>query len=215
MRIEPVTPPAEEPIDLDEAKLHLRMGGIATQDALITSWIQAAREQCENDVSRAFVTQTFDLFVDCFPFGGGFYLRQVREQGPTPTNWLPRSAFLQFPRPPLQSVSVVEYVDPGGVTRTLDPGAYRVLPASRRPGRIEPAYGTAWPSTQPVGDAVRVRFTAGYGSAAAVPKCVGVAMQLLVGHWNENREATTDAPKKELPLGVKNALNPVRWGRYS
>lgn len=218
MRTEVFTPPSGEPLTLEEAKVHLRLdpGHAHPEDALVTELITAARERCEVETSRAFVTQTCDLFLDTFPFGGGFLLRRVREVGDVGAGWLPSSQAIRVPRPPLVSVASVAYLDDAGDLVTIDPSNYRVLASRTAPGRIEPAIGYSWPATQPTSDAVQVRFVCGYGAASAVPIAVKHAIRLLVAHYYENREATAvGARLEELPEGVRALLSTVGWGRYS
>jgi uncharacterized phiE125 gp8 family phage protein len=217
VQLDLVTPPAAEPVSLAQAKLHLRIGDYSDEDALISTWITAARERVEAEVSRALVTQSYDMFLDSFPYGGGYMLREVRQQGwITHANPFPRSLAIKVPRPPLVSVDTIEYTDQGGQLVTLDPSQYRVRTSRSRPGTIEPAYGVAWPIPQPVCSAVRIRFTAGYGNAAAVPASAVAAMLLIIGHRWLNRESViTGTIASELPQGVSDVLAPLKWGRYS
>jgi uncharacterized phiE125 gp8 family phage protein len=217
MRTELVTPPTEEPVTLAQAKVHLRLGtDPLPEDDLNSEWITAARERCETEISRSFVTQTRDLFLDAFPFGGGFYLRQIRELGPGVPNWMPSSQVVKIPYPPLQSVTFLKYLDIDGNIQTLNTSQYRVLTSTNAPGKIEPNWGVSWPITQPVSDTVQVRYVCGYGAAAVVPASIKGAIKLLVGHKWENREATLVGTNAiELPRGVRDTLQPCAWGRYS
>lgn len=60
-----ITPPSQEPVSLEEAKLALRVDGDA-DDAHIQSLIKAARVMAEEYVRRAFVTQTWQLQYDLY-----------------------------------------------------------------------------------------------------------------------------------------------------
>ena len=40
---------------------------------------------------------------------------------------------------------------------------------------------------------------------------IALALLLLVGHFDENRAATTDTAAVVLPLGVAELINPHRW----
>ena len=66
MGLQLVTPPAAEPVSLSEAKEHSRITG-TDEDDLITTFIEAAREYCEEYQNRAYITQTWDLSLDEFP----------------------------------------------------------------------------------------------------------------------------------------------------
>lgn len=58
-----VTPPATEPVTLEEAKLHLRIDG-TEEDSLISALITAARQKAEEYTKRAFITQTWEYAID-------------------------------------------------------------------------------------------------------------------------------------------------------
>lgn len=165
MILKQVTAPSAEPVTLAEAKLHLRVDG-TDEDDYIASLITVARITCELEARRAFITQTFDLFRECWP-----------------------EDELWIPRPPLQSVTSLSYTDYTGNVTTLVANTDYLVDANSEPGRILPAYGKFWPTAilQP-GAAIKVRFVAGYGQAAQVPATYKHAIKLLVGHYYENRE---------------------------
>ena len=80
-----------EPITLVEAKLHLRVD-ISEDDSLITSLIVSARELCEAWTWRKVSTGTLIQFCDFFPANG----------------------IIIIDRPPLASVTSIEYIDTNG-----------------------------------------------------------------------------------------------------
>jgi len=167
-----VTPPAAEPVSVAEAKAHLRLE-TADEDALVTALVKAAREHAEDFMGRAFVTRVYDLTLDRFPWSS----RAVSVG----------AGAIVVPRPRLQSVESITYVDESGVTQALSASKY-LVDSKSEPGRITPAYGETWPTTREQANAVTVRFTAGYGAAAAVPDAIKTAIKLLVAHWYEHRE---------------------------
>jgi uncharacterized phiE125 gp8 family phage protein len=158
-----VTPPAEEPVSLDEMKQHLRVD-IMEDDLLIESLITTAREYVEMFTRRQLVTAEWGLTLDEWP------------------------ACIRPPRPPLMGVMTLAYTDSAGQPQTLDPARYQV-DMSREPGRILPAHGTSWPAVQPGPGAVQLLYQAGYGAAVDVPHTFKAAIKLVVGDLYEHREA--------------------------
>lgn len=161
-----VMAPADEPVGLSEAKLHLRVDH-DDDDDLIQSLITAARDQIEHVTWRQLLTATWDYSCDAWPADGVFVL----------------------PKAPLQSVTSISYTNTANVTAVVPSTDYLVDTASLR-GRVLPAYGKSWPSAglRPA-NGITVRFIAGYGAALAVPAELKAALKLLVGHLYENREA--------------------------
>lgn len=184
-----ITGPASEPVTLAEAKLHVRQD-IDADDTLITGLIAVARETVEGASWYAMLTQTVELVLDRWPYGNA----------------------IELPRPPLQSVTSIKYTDSNGVETTWDPVNY-IVDADSVPGRVVLAYSASWPLTalRPTG-AIRIRYVAGWPTAADVPQTMKQAMLLLVGHWYENREATgnTVNTKAEIARGVADLLKPFR-----
>lgn len=192
MALKVVTPPAEEPVSLSEARDHLRITHTA-EDTLIDTLIVVAREVAEVQTGRALVTTDLRLSLGGFPAGG---------------------EPIQVPRPRLQSVTLIRYVDPDGAEQVFDPSAY-LVDTEEEPGQIFPAPGRGWPATRAQPGAVRVDYTAGYGAAAAVPRSIKQACLLLVGHLYSNPAALSADPAAiPLPMGVEMLLtqNRVWWG---
>lgn len=180
------TPATEYPLLLEEAKASLR---VTTDDenSYIQSLIAAATGYVEQATARQLVSATWTLKLDYFP------------------------AIVYVPRPPLRSVTSIQYVDTAGDTQTLASTGYRVDTATL-PGRIEPAYGESWPSTRDVSGAVTVTFIAGYGGASSVPEEIKLAMRLMVGHWYEHREPVAVGNiVSDIPMSVDALLSHHRF----
>ena len=179
MGLKLVTPPATEPVSLSEAKEHSRITG-TDEDELITTFIEAAREYCEEYQNKAYITQTWDLSLDEFP-----------------------DSPYSLPKPPLQSISSIKYYDQDGTEYEFNASDYLVDTASVK-GRISLAYGKSWPSVtlQPM-NGVIIQFIAGYGDAGSdVPKRIRNAIKVLVEQIYENREATDIKEHLEIPFAV-------------
>jgi len=158
--------PASEPVSTSEAKAHLRVD-TPDEDTYIGTLVAAARTWVEQVTRRALITQTFTLKRDDFWRG-----------------W----CSLHVPRPPLQSVSSIQYVDADGNTQTWASSNYEV-DTSSTPGRIVLADGVSFPTTADQVNAATVTFVAGYGAASAIPADLVHAVKLKVGSLYWNREA--------------------------
>lgn len=154
-----------EPISLDEAKAHLRVD-VPDEDALIASIIKAVRLACEAQTQRTLIETTWEQVHDAFP----------------------EAVCLRMPR--VLQVLSVKYLDESGVEQTLAQADY-IVDRDSEPGHIVPAPGKAWPATAQVPNAVRVRYTAGFGATAQdVPQDIKLWMLLHIGHYFHNREAS-------------------------
>jgi uncharacterized phiE125 gp8 family phage protein len=189
-----VTPPTSEPIDLATAKQQCRVD-LGDDDALIEGYITAARQLVEEITGRQLITATWDLILDGF------------------------SCCIDLPKPPLQSVVSVKYVDTAGVTQTVPTSNYKVIGAvgsavnpAAPLAKIEQAYATYWPIARCESGNVTVRFTAGYGDATKVPLPIVQAQLLLIAHWYRNRESVVISPASvsTLPQAVDALLGPYR-----
>jgi uncharacterized phiE125 gp8 family phage protein len=183
--------PAEEPLTLGEAKLHLRMDHDA-DDSLIAALISTAREHAEAFCRRPFVTRNYSATFSRFPR---------------------RGEPLVLPVPGILAVSTVTYANESNVSVSMVAGTdYRLVRGPTHHLLELPPTVAVWPWTALRSDAVTVTYTAGYGYANDVPRGIRSAMLLLVGHLYENREAVSKDAGVELPLGMQALLFPFRSG---
>ncbi len=185
MGMELITDVATEPITLAQAWDHLRLDATGSPEATDhDSWLEevgipAARRMAERFTGRSYAPKTYKLSLDAFPSGA-----------------------IRLPIPPIPSVTKVEYVDVDGATQTLSAALY-VLDKATEPGWILPAYGTVWPNTRAVVNAVMVTFVSG---VATIDADVRAAILLALGHLFENRENTSSIPNTAIELGFRDIL---------
>lgn len=172
------TPPAAEPVTLEEVKGQLRIDLDDTSyDDQLDRLITAAREWCEGYQNRAYITQTYELALDCWP--------HVRK--------------MKLPRPVLQSIESLKYTDSDGNT-VIWPNSNYFADDYSEPGYL--VAKTCWPSVclAPV-NGIIVTYVAGYGNTAEnVPVKIKQAIILLVKHWFEFGEC-------DPPAAVTSLLN--------
>jgi uncharacterized phiE125 gp8 family phage protein len=197
MALRLVTAPAAEPLDLEfDAKPHLRVD-FDDDDAYIGGLITAVREHIEKtEISSALITQTWELVLDNWP-----------------------GVELRLPKPPLQSVTSIQYYDiDDNPAVTVDSSTY-LVDADSWPGRICLRDGQSWPSVtlREIGGVV-IRFVAGYGDADDVPAPIRQAMQLILSDWYENRENTLIMPGvgvlPPLPFAARQLLGSYRRRQF-
>lgn len=181
------TAPALEPVLLPAAKLQIRVDG-TDEDTLITQLITLARKEVERLSNRLLITQSWDYVLDAFP-----------------------ASPFDIPLGPLQSVTSITYTDSNGDDTVFSSSSYAVDTYSYK-GRVALLDGVSWPGAAlyPF-NGFKVRFVGGFGDeAAAVPERYIQAMQLLIGHYYENREAiytSVGGGAVELPMGVTRLLS--------
>ena len=163
MRLVPVTPPALEPVALEEMKAHLRVD-VADDDDLIQSKISAARQYAEHYTRRALITQTWEMVLDKAP------------------------AEIELPLPPLQAVTKIEVVDAAGAKTEVPAASYWIELGGDAPGRVRLADGASWPLHRGFASFI-ITVRAGYGdAAAAVPEKIREAIRKRAALLYEGRE---------------------------
>lgn len=178
-----ITPPAEEPVSLAEARAQCRCG--SEEDALLTIYIKAARRVCEQRTGRRLVSVTVEERLDAFPAGDDA---------------------IRLTATPVQSIASIKY-DWDGTEQTMDGSAYTLDAAAYPGGWVMPAADTDWPDTDDTANCVRVRYVAGFGAASAVPEDLKAWMLLTVAALYEQR-AAVDATGNvaEMPSRLVDSL---------
>lgn len=185
MALKLITAAAALPVSLADAKNHLKIDG-NTEDAWVQGAIRAACEASEHETGRRWITQTWEVIYDAFP-----------------------DSAIELGLSPAQSVVSVKYLDQAGQEQTVAPEAY-VLDADHAlgVGFVLPAAGYGWPATADSANAVRVRFTVGYGAdATTVPFAAQQWMLMHIGTAYKLRESVvTGVSVAEVPNRYHDAL---------
>lgn len=185
MSLKIITAPAAEPVSVAEVKAQARVDH-SDEDALVAIYIAAARAECEHITERALITQTWELALDAFPSRG-----------------------IRLARPPFGAIVSVKYDDEAGAEQTL-PGSAYTVDSYQEPAWLLPAYGTTWPGTIDAANAVRIRFTAGYGAAGTdVPAVARHWILIQAANAFAHREALVDG-RLQVPAHVVHLLDSLR-----
>lgn len=184
-----VTPPAEYPVSLAEAKAHLRVDH-DEEDALISAYIAAATSHLDGItgiLGRCLVTQTWVQEFDA-PAG-----------------------VLSLPLAPVASITSVEYLDVAGVWQTVAPENYGLLQASPPGPAVLIDLGYVFPATGFPSPSARVTFVAG-SAPSDVPPAIKTAILLMVGDSYRFRETVAVGPATTLAVAatVDRMLTPFR-----
>jgi hypothetical protein len=208
MALQVIVPPTVEPISLSDAKLHTRVDD-DTSDDLFNVFITTARIAGENLTRRAFVTQTLQLTLDRFPTGywPGSIIGNMPGYPriyPNSTRRLYRRQSIELPKPPLQSIISVSYVDPNGDTQTLPESAYILVNDSDTVNPfIVPACGTSWPETQDIPNCVTIQYESGWpldsNGNPTTPKAICAWMFVRVtGLYSQRENFVVGTVRKNL-----------------
>ncbi len=131
------TGPQREPVTLEDVKTHLRIE-TDDHDGALTQLITAGRQYVETMTGRALITQTWKFYADRFRYE------------------------FRLPKPPLQSVTSVQYKDAADALQTLAASNY-VVDTIDQPARLHQNATGTYPDTSNNPNAVIVTFVAGYG----------------------------------------------------
>ena len=191
MALSLVTAPTEEPVTLDDQKVHMRLD-TDDDDAYVQSCITAARQWVEGQTHRALMAQTWDYNIDY-----GWPVKESRHRIDYPINPVKAQA-----SPIADSIT---YVDSDGVSQTLAVDQYTIV-ARTNGSYIVPAFDVAWPAVRSVPNAITVRFVAGY---VTVPDEFNRAILILASLYYEERETSVDAP-----MAVESLISPFRTTNF-
>jgi len=169
-----------------ELKSWLRID-TSDEDTEIAYMGMACQNILEDLTNTTLIQQTMTAFFDGFPSEG------------TP---------IVLPRPPLISVTSIKYVDANGTQQTWSNTLYEVSTLGKMPAEILPIESENYPTTgstptASVFNKVEIEYEAGYATSADIPDGFVVGHRMFVGHFYNNREATTTDNVKDLPLGLQ------------
>lgn len=185
-----ITAPGVEPITLADLRAHGRIDDdMVADDDQLTGFILAARQRLEEVTGAAFFTQAWRFQLDRFP---------------------DYSQPMFLPKPPLQSITSIQYVDTDGTTQTMAASKYVLDTATSPnywPNRVGLAYNEFWPATREQLLAVTVTAVCGWSTIAAIPATIKQAIKMLALHWYDTRSAAESsvagAQVPEVPFGVR------------
>ena len=183
MRTEIIDPNDSQAVTEDTVKEHLRIDG-DEENGVIKSFIEAAVRHVEEDINQALITRTLRSTIErieqCWP---------TIPEGYTVGPYMPTAqAYIELETRPLISVTSIEYWTKGATDWTTWDASEYTVSRSRAFARIAPATGHAWPTNLREGDALRINYTAGYGTNPAhVPADIRLAVTTLAGHMYTNR----------------------------
>jgi uncharacterized phiE125 gp8 family phage protein len=164
------TSAVEEPVGLSEMKVWLRVDEDETiDDGLIQALIGSARERVEERHNRAFLTRSFDAYLDDTPCGD-----EVR---------LPRAPLVSVTS--IKGFSSTDLTDTGGTAMSTD-GFYADV--ASEPGRVVLTGSAAWPTATRAANALIIRFTAGESTSPyGVQERAKTEIKQLVARLYEHR----------------------------
>jgi len=113
------TPPAREPLGVQEVKTYLRVDDLTdtSEDDYLSAIITAAREYCEAFQNRAYITQTWQMSFDYWP-----------------------SQVIELPRGNLKTIQSVSYKNSVGIVTTLTETLQYAVSTRGVLGRLSPPY---------------------------------------------------------------------------
>lgn len=160
-----VTGPSSEPITLTEAKAQARITD-DNSNALLLSYIKAAREAGEHYMGRGFFTQSWKL---------------------TLSDWasvipLPMAA-------PLASITSVKYYDEDGTLQTLATTVYGTDTVAR-PGAVVLKPEQSWPSLQSdlKSGRIEITYVVGWTSTSLIPESIKQGIRMYVTYLDLDRD---------------------------
>jgi Phage QLRG family, putative DNA packaging. len=172
-----------EVLAVSDVKEFLNLTPDATDDdALIETYIPAAREIAEIYQGRDLIRKQFDMALDSFfndDSWTGLWGRNL------PGYYDLGVIFL---REKLVSVDLVQYRDSDGNFHTLTENVDYLVDAKKQPGLVMPTFNRTWPQFTPwPSSAVLIRFTAGLSPTEAWWNDSGarvlLGMKQLCAHW--------------------------------
>lgn len=175
------TPPAIEPVSLEDFKTFARIDG-TDEDSQLLSFLITARSLVEKYLNRALIEQTITLKMDSWPEKESF----------------------ELPRPPLISITAVETLSEADVATVYAASNYYII-TTKEPGLFILKHGATPPqNTERYYGGYQIRYKAGYGAtSASVPNIIKDCIKQWATVMYENR-AIVEEPPAEIKLSLTN-----------
>ncbi|MEQ8405706.1 MAG: phage head-tail connector protein [Oceanicaulis sp.] len=195
MTLHLITPPAAEPVALDDAKTWLRVAH-AEEDDLITELIRSAAARVEAETGLALIARSYREVLDAWS------ARRLSAYGQA----------VRVARGPLISVEAVRTYARDGTPEIWDTAEYRA--ETGEPGRIIAVYPFSLPQPGRAAGGIEIEFTSGFGAAAdAVPAALKEAVLRLVAQSYATAEPAESARRGEAGLAEDVAALLRPWRR--
>jgi uncharacterized phiE125 gp8 family phage protein len=206
-----ITAPAVEPVTLAAVKLQVGLSPYEDMDTVkadqvatqLREMLVTARTECETRTRRAFITQTWQLNLDGFPYRSREYNCRLHHNE------------ILLPKPAFQSIVSFQYIDTTGTLQTLPQDttfgngnlgqySFQLDPGSvSQPARVAPSWLEPWPPTRQVYSGVQIQFTCGYGlTGASMPAPIKRAIVCLAHSYYD------PSAYKDIDGFVDSLLNP-------
>jgi uncharacterized phiE125 gp8 family phage protein len=171
-----ISGPVDEPLTLEELKAHLRISGSDTlQDSDLLRKLQAARRFVE-DRTGPLLSQQWAQWFDAFSGG-----------------------YIELSKRPILTVDSVSSVDDDDAETVLVAADYYYTDVLL--GRVVLRSSASWPTDIREYNAVKVLYTAGYGTTPdSVPPALVEAVAEMAGFLYYDREGLDPVPQKVLNI---------------
>ena len=188
-RLSLVTAPLIFPVTLQEVKDFLRITS-TDEDNLLNNYIAVATGNAESYTRRAFITQTWQMFMDQYPCQDKDMWWDGVKQLPIST--LVESNGFYIPKPPLQSVTHFKTYDDNDVASIFSTSSYQVSVYSgdyAENGRITLRDSGTYPEYTRNADGIEIEFICGYGdNADDVPWQIKQGILQEISYMYQHRE---------------------------
>lgn len=181
-----VTHPVAEPVSPVELQEH-----VVADDGILCpikadGLIAAAREQIEETLGIAMITQTWIVALDRWPTGQEPWWDGVRQGAMSELSGSNKT--YELPRFPLISVTGVNVYNEAGSATAVNVSNTFDIDTYQRPGRISLKQGAVWPVALRSVNAIEITYTAGFGATKDdVPFALRQAVMMLAGYLWEHR----------------------------
>lgn len=194
------------PVSKDEVKAQIGLND-SYQDSFIETLIAAATDFCENYLGRKFIDQELTLYLDKWIYETNDLFWNGTIQAPE--SILTGRGWVELDWRPCQSITEITTFDRTNNETIYDSSNYMLdNNDDDMLSRIWLNEGSVLPSNIRVVNGYKVRYRAGYGTAASdVPAMIRQSIIMMVAFMFENRGDCSDMGQSFIGSGVADLLN--------